>query len=86
MKKVTKNDILLLVASKLPQPFPVEALTVAAWEFDKNKFGLAGYEQQYPHHNAVLCAIMGSNGLVKQGKLVRVSPGHYKVAKNRSAP
>jgi hypothetical protein len=76
--KLTKNDLILLAAKKLPQPFTTEDLVVASWQLDKTKFGLDGFTDQYPNNNKVLVCLMGAKGLVKQGRLTKVSNGRYR--------
>ncbi len=78
MKKVTKKDIILLVATKLNQPFTEEELVVAVWEMDKEKFGLKGYKQQYPDNNTIRACLMGQDGLVDKGKIIKVGQKQYR--------
>jgi hypothetical protein len=75
--KLTRNDLILLAAKKLANPFTEEQLVVAAWQLDKEKFGLAGYHGFYPNNNLVKLQLMGKNGLVKRGEIIRLKVGLY---------
>jgi len=82
--RVTKKDIIMLVAGKLGKnngTFTIEQLVVGCWEQNKPMFGLAGYEQLYPNNNKVLTEMMGESGLVRQNKLVRISTGVYRLGR-----
>lgn len=59
--------------------FSLELLTVTAWTDNKNKFGITGFEGQYPDINKVCCLIMGVRGLVARGLLAKTAPKQYKL-------
>ena len=75
MQKLTKGDVILFAAKRLKQPFSVEDLVVESWKLDKDKFGLDGFKDTYPSNNKVLVTIMGSEGLIKKGKLKNLGKG-----------
>ncbi len=81
MVKVTRNDIILMVANKLKQPFTEEDLVLAVWQTDKTRFGLRGFEQQYPNNNLVKCCLMGKDGLIATGEIIKVKTGVYRAKK-----
>jgi hypothetical protein len=76
--KLTKAEVIMFAAKRLTQPFSVEDLVVEAWKLDKEKFGLSGFEQQYPSNNKVYVVLMGKKGLY-QDKIERVGQGMLRV-------
>lgn len=45
-------------------------LILAAWELDRERFGLAGHAQQHPDSRAVATALSDRSGPVRQGWMV----------------
>jgi hypothetical protein len=66
----TLPDLILAAAASLPQPFTREQLAVAAWQLDKRRTGLAGFEDAHPDANKLNANLMGKGrGLVFRGML-----------------
>ncbi len=78
----THNN-LLAVAKLLAQPFPLAKLAVYAWRRDQQRWGLAGFETEYPDVHKVLCALHSRGGLLSQGALVKVGVNTFEVAKGK---
>lgn len=81
--KKTAIQTILLAASDLLDSgktvFTEWDLAVAAWKRDPQRFGLRGYEDQYPDHKRLSCEILGkrrSNPLCL-GYLMKDRPNHY---------
>jgi hypothetical protein len=73
---------LLLAANELSRrgpTFSAEELAVAAWESDRQAFGLKGYRDLHPNYNSVLVLLMGSKGLVARGYLKKEAQKLYSV-------
>ncbi len=68
-----------LVKMDAAKEFTEWELTVEAWELNKNRWGLRGFEGEYPDHKRVMMEIMGGGGLVKEGSLTRTKENHYRV-------
>ena len=77
--EITRPEIILTAASKLGDEFTESELVVAAWEFNRNVFGLEGYENEHPAENKVLSNLMGVKGLVQRGLLKRTGRKKYRV-------
>ena len=56
-------------------------LTVAAWNRDRNRFGLRGYAQTHPDHKRVMMEIMGKKpqNPVTLGLMEKVRPNTYRL-------
>jgi hypothetical protein len=84
-KKLTGAEAILLAASDLTAAGSVEfsewQLSVATWKRDPSKFGMRGFESQYPDHKRVMKEIMGSapRNPVVRGLLERVRENHYRL-------
>ena len=70
----SKYQALAEVATRLPQPFTIPDLAVAACREFPTKFSLKGYPG-VPDSNVVVCLLCGKRGLVRRGVLVRVAGG-----------
>lgn len=82
-KKLTGAEAILLAANDLTAAGTIEfsewQLSVATWKRDKSKFGMRGFEADYPDHKRVMKEIMGSapRNPVVRGLLERVRENHY---------
>jgi hypothetical protein len=60
---ITAAQAILLAGAALAangkREFTEWDLTISAWQRDKNRFGLRGYEDQHPDHKRVMTEIMG---------------------------
>ena len=81
---MTVNEALMLAAVRLHEAghvtFSPEQLAVAAWEGDRQRFGLKGF----PHHpdsHKILYSLSGPRGLVTLRKLNRLGPRCYQLAR-----
>lgn len=57
-------------------------LTVETWQSNKNRWGLPGYEQQFPNHKRVMNEIMArgaEKAVIGRGWLERTRMNHYRV-------
>lgn len=76
-------NCILLAATKLAEagndPFSTEDLIVASWQESPTRFGLAGFNHQYPDSNRVLTNLMGCKSLIQQGLLSKVDNGNYTI-------
>lgn len=72
MKQPTLSQLILIAASKLPPIFSENLLVEAAWKLDKKRFGLKGYEQDYPDNNIVKSVLMGKKGLIATNQLKKI--------------
>lgn len=76
MTRHSLADKVLLAALRLDAEvvtrFTAADLAVAAWEDDKDAFGLPGYEESHCDCNAVNVTIMGKRGLPAKGLLLKV--------------
>jgi hypothetical protein len=73
---------LLLAATELSRKgptFSAEELAVAAWESDRQAFGLKGFSELHPNYNKVLVLLMGSKGLIARGYLKKEAQKLYSV-------
>jgi hypothetical protein len=59
--------------------FSAEELAVAAWESDREAFGLKGFHEAHLNFNKVLVLLMGSKGLVARGYLKKEGQKLYSV-------
>lgn len=82
-RRLTAVQIILLAADDLATAGAVEFsewdLTVAAWNRDRQRFGLRGYANIYPDHKRVMMEIMGnkaSNPILLRF-MDRARPNHY---------
>jgi hypothetical protein len=77
------NEVLIAAASivkgDISKEFTEWELTVETWRLNKNRWGLRGFEAQYPDHKRVMMELMGLGGLVKEGFLKRTRENHYTV-------
>lgn len=58
---------ILGVACTLPTTFTKEDLAIACWRSDPQRFGLRGYEDQFPDSNGVWSKLAGLQGLTGRG-------------------
>lgn len=68
-----------LVKGDTAKEFSEWDLTVAAWNFNHNRWGLRGFESAHPDHKRVMMEVMGSDSLVNEGFLEKTRPNHYRV-------
>src|SRR3989344_6693578 len=86
MLNLTAAEEVLLAASNLVKKtkkneFTEWDLTVNTWQVNKNRWGLRGYELQYPDHKRVMNEIMakGTQKVLGKGWLKRIRPNFYNV-------
>src|SRR5262245_60099216 len=74
---------LLQVARTIPQPFTLNAISVAVWHAAPDFFGMKGYP--YPDNHKVHYILYGSRGLIAKGIIKRVRQGLFRVAEGDTA-
>lgn len=84
-RRLTAVQMILLAADDLvakgAEEFSEWDLTVAAWERDRQRFGLRGYASVYPDHKRVMMEIMGnkaSNPILLR-YMEKIRPNHYRL-------
>lgn len=77
--KLSQQQLLVLAAAELEEPFATEQLVVRAWQTSPQVFGLKGYREQYPDMNLVLTSLVGRRGLERLGYLTKVAPKTYRM-------
>ena len=84
-RRLTAVQMILLAADDLTTAGTMEFsewdLTVAAWNRDRNRFGLRGYANVYPDHKRVMMEIMGnkaSNPILLH-YMEKTRPNHYRL-------
>jgi hypothetical protein len=84
-RRLTAVQMILLAADELVtrgrEEFSEWDLTVAAWERDRVRFGLRGYQNNYPDHKRVMMEIMGnkaSNPILLRF-MEKTRPNHYRL-------
>src|SRR3989344_9702197 len=67
--------------TNLKEEFSEWDLTVKAWELNKSRWGLQGYENKYPNHKRVMVVIMtrGDTNVLDRGWMKRTRENHYKI-------
>lgn len=83
---ITAAQSILLAASDLATAgkslFTEWDLSVAAWQRDRNRFGLRGYEESHPDHKRVMTEIMGQakkDNAVRRGWIEKAGTNRYKI-------
>lgn len=91
-RRFTSAEIVILAAHDLASvgvsEFSEWQLSVAAWKRDQSRFGMRGFEDQYPDHKRVMKEIMGKapNSPVNRGLLHKIRTNYYEItALGRSA-
>lgn len=69
--------LLLRVARTLPQPFTLNAISVAVWRAHPESFGMKGHP--FPDNHKVHMYLYGNRGLIAKGLIHRVRPGLFRV-------
>ena len=74
---LTNTEKVLLAAFGLckddpTRSFTAEELSIAAWQEDKESFGLRGHEIDYPDSNKIFKSIDSKGGLVVKGMIAKV--------------
>lgn len=86
---LTVSQQILLAALRLEQqghtPFTSEAITVASWKGDRRRFGLRGFDTEYPDNNRVIACIVGKRGLARRGWLIQVGSKLYQLSRQGKA-
>jgi len=84
-RRLTAVQMILLAADDLTtagtEEFSEWDLTVAAWNRDRQRFGLRGYANVYPDHKRVMMEIMGnkaSNPILLRF-MEKTRPNHYRL-------
>jgi hypothetical protein len=79
--RLTAAQTILQAAGSLPATFSDAELVVASWEADKERFGLRGFEQRYPHSNKVIAEICGKKPCspIVLGYLARIAPNTFRL-------
>lgn len=81
---LTNAEKVLLAAvalsdGQLDKNFTAEELAVAAWEMDRESFGLRGFESTYPDSNKLFKSIDSQGGLVAKGLIVKVGDRTFRL-------
>jgi hypothetical protein len=82
---LTAVEEILLAAAELAgddnSEFSEWELTVQAWKRNRNRFGLHGFEDQYPNHKRVSKEIMnqGPYSPIRQGWMTKVRTNYYRL-------
>lgn len=84
MTELTAAEEVLLAAEKISKnkdEFTEWELTVETWKLNNNRWGLRGYEKEYPDHKRVMNEIMatGTQKIVGRGWLERTRPNYYRI-------
>jgi hypothetical protein len=83
--RYTAMQVILLAADDLMAQGMAEFsewdLTVAAWNRDRNRFGLRGYAQTHPDHKRVMMEIMGKKpqNPLHLGLMEKIRPNFYRL-------
>lgn len=75
--RVSNRTIILRAAIGLGEVFSRTALVLAAWDADKERFGLPGSTQFYPDSNKVWAYVCGEKGLLGQNYLAKIGPDQF---------
>jgi hypothetical protein len=84
-RRLTSVETILLAASDLSvadrSEFSEWELSVAAWQRDKSRFGMRGFESEHPDHKRVMKEIMGKAPAnpVSRGYLQKTRPNFYQL-------
>lgn len=84
LSELSAAEEVLLAAREIAQDDMEEVfsewdLTVAAWQLNPHRWGMRGYEEEYPDHKRVMMEVMGRNNLVNKGWLERPKTNHYQI-------
>ena len=83
--RYTAAQVILLAADDLmaqgASEFTEWDLTVSAWQRDRDRFGLRGYQTTYPDHKRVMMEIMGKKpqNPILLGLMEKIRPNHYRL-------
>jgi hypothetical protein len=83
--RLTAAQVIILAAEDLmsagASEFTEWDLTVAAWNRDRTRFGLRGYDQKHPDHKRVMMEIMGQKpqNPLALGFMEKVRPNTYRL-------
>jgi hypothetical protein len=83
--RYTAAQVILLAADDLMaqggSEFSEWDLTIAAWNRDRNRFGLRGYAQNHPDHKRVMMEIMGRKpqNPILLGLMDKIRPNVYRL-------
>ena len=85
-ERLTAAQVVLLAADDLDRngcsQFTEWDLTIAAWNCDKNRFGMRGYENEHPDHKRVMMEIMGKtkrDNPIRRKFMERTRRNHYRL-------
>lgn len=84
-RRTAAQEILLAAADlavRGKMEFTEWELTVAAWQRDQNRFGLRGFEKEYPDHKRVMMEIMGQSkkdNPVRRRFIEKTKPNYYRL-------
>ena len=82
---LTSSEEVLVAAYNLSKKgkkiFTEWDLTVETWKLNNNKWGLRGFESNYPDHKRVMNEIMakGDQKVIGKGWIERVKPNYYRI-------
>ncbi|HEV3143665.1 MAG TPA: hypothetical protein VGZ47_07270, partial [Gemmataceae bacterium] len=83
--RYTAAQVILLAADDLMAQGATEFtewdLTIAAWQRDRDRFGLRGYKETYPDHKRVMMEIMGKKpqNPILLGLMEKLRPNTYRL-------
>lgn len=81
VRRTAAETILVAAASFKDRDFTKWELAIAAWQLDKARFGMKGFETEYPDMNRVLMELVGAkpSSPVKRGHLECPAPSTYRL-------
>lgn len=84
IKRLTSSEIVLLAAYDLMKQgkseFSEWELSEATWKRDPTRFGMRGFESNYPDHKRVMKEIMGKSAVpTHRGFLEKIRPNYYRL-------
>lgn len=84
-KKLTAAEEVLIAAINISEngkkEFTEWELTVQTWKMNKQRWGLRGFEENYPDHKRVMNEVMakGTNKVIGKGWIERIKTNYYQV-------
>lgn len=83
---MSQADLMILalfnIQSRIPGPVCLSHLIVEAWKANKKKFGLQGWEEEYPDTNRAACVLSNRNGPLAREYMRRPFPKMFELTKS----